>query len=182
MEATILQYICEYGYETVLIALAINILTGLLKTPIKKLSAKLTDSTAVTKYITFLPIIIGFGLSVLYTYFFVAKKIVFNGDFISLWLTSSSLSLAIYAVFEKFFPSKKKVLEDYEIKQNFALIEQLKTKLEEGQPQTVTEIAKDTVEVVNEVITQELVTENTESIEKQAENTAKKIILRGKSQ
>ena len=107
----ILEMRTNYGMETVLSALLVNVLTGLVKMPIKSLANKLNDYTKVTRFIVFLPIGFGFLLSFLYARFMVG---VFNFDraFITMWLTSSSLSLTFYAIFEKLFPSKKKALCD----------------------------------------------------------------------
>lgn len=125
MEITIMQLVQDYGLNSVLIAAVICILTGLIKMPIKYLASKAKDSAKYTKYITFLPLILGFGVTVLYEYF-MTKTFWFTAEFITLWLTSSSLSLAIYAFIEKFIPSKKKILSSEELKQNQEMIDQLK--------------------------------------------------------
>ena len=49
----ILDAITQYGLEAVLIALAINLLTWLIKLPIKKAAQRLEDSTKVTRFIVF---------------------------------------------------------------------------------------------------------------------------------
>ena len=56
MREYIIELIKTYGIEPVLLALLINILTGLIKIPIKKLADKLKDSSKVTRFIVFLPI------------------------------------------------------------------------------------------------------------------------------
>ena len=173
----ILEYVRDYGYETLFIALAINMLTAFVKSPIKKLAAKLKDGTAITKYITFLPLIIGFGLCALYKYVF-AGKVSINGDYISLWLSSASLSLAVYAVFEKFFPSKQKVLEEYELKQNLELIEKLKN-LNKDTNLTAGSAISAASEVINQDI-EKTENINTEKIENTGTEQKLKIILRGK--
>ena len=107
-ESSILNAIMICGLETVVIAVIINILTTLIKIPIKNWANKRADGGAVIKkYITFLPIILGFILAIAYTYLFVSNINLFNREFVVLWLTSSSLSLALYAVFEKFFPKNE---------------------------------------------------------------------------
>lgn len=125
MEITLLEAITKYGLNTLIIAVAINILTALIKVPIKALANKSKEGKGITRYITFLPVIIGFGLTVLYS-FILFKKLILDGNFVTLWLSSSSLSLAIYAFKEKFFPSKKKILEKFEIEQNIDLIDKIK--------------------------------------------------------
>lgn len=47
-------------------------------------------------------------------------------------LASVSLSLAIYAFWEKFVPSEKKILTEAEIKANKAAVEELKSKFIEA--------------------------------------------------
>ena len=107
----IIEIIKMYGIETVLIALVINILTGIIKMPIKKVCAGLKNSKNITRFIVFLPIIIGFGVTYLYKYYF--DLCLFDKEFLTTWLTSTSLSLTFYAIFEKIIPntSKNKVLE-----------------------------------------------------------------------
>ena len=110
----IMNLITTYGIEVVLLALLINILTGLIKLPIKKMATKLNDSNKVTRFIVFLPILLGFGVTYLYYYLFMTS-FEFDNSFITLWVTSTSFSLTFYAVFEKMFPSKKNIEKNCEI-------------------------------------------------------------------
>lgn len=123
-----LQFLSEHGLDTLLIALVTVILTGLIKMPIKKLASKSSKCKKITRFITFLPIVIGFGLTVLYTYL-INSKVVFEQSFFVQWLSAVSLSLAIYAFWEKFVPSEKKILSEAEIQANQTIIEELKNKL-----------------------------------------------------
>ena len=125
----IVQLIIDFGIDTFIIALLTVILTGLLKIPIKKLAQKTKISKKITRSITFLPIIIGFGLTVLNVYLF-TKAVIFNKDFYVQWLSAVSLSLAIYAFWEKFVPSEKKILTDAEVKANYAAIKSIKAKVD----------------------------------------------------
>lgn len=59
----ILEMVTTYGLETVVIALLVNLLTGLVKMPIKAWANKLKDYTKVKRFIVFLPIGFGFLLS-----------------------------------------------------------------------------------------------------------------------
>lgn len=129
----ILEMITTYGLETVVLALLVNVLTGLVKMPIKSLANKLNDYTKVTRFIVFLPIGFGFLLSFLYARFMIG---VFNFDraFITMWLTSSSLSLTFYAIFEKLFPSRKKALSDCEIKTSETILTNIKQLVEQFLP------------------------------------------------
>ena len=115
MREYIIELIKTYGIEPVLLALLINILTGLIKIPIKKLADKLKDSSKVTRFIVFLPILLGFGLTTVYFELF-EKGYIFNNKFITLWIAATSLSLTFYAIYEKLFPSKKKIASDSEVK------------------------------------------------------------------
>lgn len=163
----VLEMITTYGLETVVIALLVNVLTGLVKMPIKSLANKLNDYTKVTRFIVFLPIGFGFLLSFLYARFMVE---VFNFDraFITMWLTSSSLSLTFYAVFEKLFPSKKKILSDCEIKTSEIILTNIRQLVEQFLPKEEVEETSD--EVVTDI--EEAVTEEVKD---------NKIILRGKT-
>lgn len=123
-----IQLIEEYGLDTLAIALCTVILTGLFKIPVKKLAEKTGLGKKITKFITFLPVFSGFGLTVL-SKFILAKQVSFNADFYMQWLSAVSLSLAIYAFWEKFVPSEKKILSESEINLNKAAINGLKEKV-----------------------------------------------------
>ena len=147
--------------------------------PIKRLAAKAKDSSKYTKYITFLPLILGFGVTALYEYI-MTKTVSFAGEFITLWLTSSSLSLAIYAFIEKFIPSKKKILSAEEIRQNEEMLDSLKSIL------TAEKVSGETEEsaaIVSEGSEEKQDSEAAEmnALEPQAtESIQGKIILRGR--
>ena len=143
----ILEMVMTYGLETVVIALLVNILTGLVKLPIKALADKLNDYTKVTRFIVFLPIGFGFLLSFLYAKYMVGT-FSFNRAFATMWLTASSLSLTFYAIFEKLFPSKKKLLSDCEIKTSETILANIKQLIEEILPKesVETQIGEETVE------------------------------------
>ena len=108
MEITISELVQNYGLDSVLIAAAVCILTGLVKMPIKSLAAKTKDSSKYTKYITFLPLLLGFGVTALYDYI-LTRSVSFAGVLITLLLTSSCLSLALFALIEKFIRSMIKL-------------------------------------------------------------------------
>lgn len=125
----ILDIIAKYGLETVIIALVINLATGVVKLPIKAWANKLEDRTKVTRFIVFLPIILGLLITWLYAKF-IKGSFVFDTTFTTLWLTASSLSLTFYAIYEKMFPSRKKLLQSNEIKTSEALLEKIKVLIE----------------------------------------------------
>ncbi len=125
MEGEVLNLIAKYGLEAALLAIAINVLTGLIKLPVKAWAKKLEDGTKLTRYLVFLPVALGFVLTVVYVKIRFGE-VAFDKGFMTLWLTASSLSLTLYAVFEKMFPAKEKVLKDYEIEANEKLLEEIR--------------------------------------------------------
>lgn len=107
MTERVIELIAEYGFETVCIAFAINLLTAVIKLPVKKIAAKRENGANITRFIVFLPVVLGLALTLLYGKF-IAENFTFGKEFVTLWLTSSSLSLTFYAVFEKLTPPKNK--------------------------------------------------------------------------
>ena len=161
MYEQILQLIADYGLEAVIIAMSINILTGLLKLPIKSWASRMQDGTQLTKYLVFLPIILGFLLTMGYLWL-INGAIIINYTFATVWLSSSSLSLSLYAVWEKLFPSKKKILAQNEIEENARLIKEMKSLIEGKERSDLTRIHEKT---------------NQETV--QSEQSKAKIILKG---
>ena len=179
MEITITELVQNYGLDSVLIAVAVCILTGLIKLPIKRLAAKAKDSSKYTKYITFLPLILGFGATALYEYI-MTRSVSFAGEFITLWLTSSSLSLAIYAFIEKFIPSKKKILSAEEIRQNEEMLDSLKSILTADKSSEEAEESAATVSEVSEGKQDPEAAEMNALEPRATESIQGKIILRGR--
>lgn len=163
----IIDIINEYGLETVIIALLINLLTGLIKMPIKAWAKKFEDSTKITRFIVFMPVLFGLGLTFCYAKFVVGNY-AFDKEFITLWLTASSLSLTFYAIFEKIFPSKTKLLENCEIETSEKILENIKQLMEKFLSQETPEENEENQENAPEA--------QTESVEVKTD----KIILRGK--
>lgn len=130
-EMGIMQIIADYGVDTLVIAIGTVVFTGTLKIPIKKLAEKTKSSKKITRFITLLPIIIGLGITALSRYL-LSKQIEIDKEFNVQWLSSVSLSLAIYAVWEKFVPSEKKILTEAELEANKAAVEELKSKLQDN--------------------------------------------------
>lgn len=161
MNEKILQMITEYGLEAVILALGINVLTGLIKLPIKAWSKKLTDGTKLTRYLVFLPVFIGLLLTLAYAKV-VYGRVDINRAFVTLWVSSSSLSLTFYAFWEKLFPTKERILKDYEIEANKQLLEKLRALA------GVTEGEEPENEAPGEAITEE------------TGETKRRIILRGR--
>lgn len=127
MEA-ILNFLRQEDAAVVVLAVLINLLTGLIKLPLKKLAARAEEPARYTRYLTFLPVILGFFVSVGYDLLFGRGRFTFDEALCETWLASSGLSLAIYAFAEKFIPSRKKILSEEEAKANGALVEALKEK------------------------------------------------------
>lgn len=96
----------SFGLKTVTFALVICMATAIIKMPIKIMAKKLDDYTLVTRFIVFIPIVIGFLLIFTYHYF-VMNDFVFNKGFVIEWTTSTTMSLSMYAIYEKIFQSTK---------------------------------------------------------------------------
>lgn len=129
----IVNVITGYKLECVLMAILICILTAVLKLPIKKLASKLENSQKLTRFIVFMPLVLGFGVNALF-YLLLNKPLVIDGDYVTSWLSATSISLALYAVIEKMFPKKEKVLTAEEVTKNKNKIEQISKseKIKEG--------------------------------------------------
>ena len=134
----LIDFLISIGIEIPVIAITTVILTGILKMPVKILADKTSCPKKITRYITFLPIILGFGLTALFE--FVESGIVnFNDAFYNTWLSSVSLSLAMYAILEKFLPSEKKILSEAELQANKTVIKEIASKLADNQQDSVEE-------------------------------------------
>lgn len=185
----ILDIIAKYGFETVIIALVINLATGVVKLPIKAWASKLEDRTKVTRFIVFLPIILGLLITWIYARF-IKGSFVFDTMFTTLWLTASSLSLTFYAIYEKMFPSRKKLLQSNEIKTSEALLEKIKVLIEtvvtakENKQEVVADIGTEETTEQETVIQEELSQEEkseAEVIEDKSNIASDKLILKGKN-
>ena len=175
----ILHAVTSYGMDIVACAFLTFILTGIVKMPLKALAEKSSDSKKYTRFITFLPVILGLGVAAAYTYL-ENGALAYDKPFFTRWLSAVSVSLAFYAFWEKFIPSKKKILETEEIAANKALVEEvrsllLKEDVEQiavtgSQDQTDDEQADETVETVVMPETY---------VDAAQPNVRKKIILRG---
>lgn len=104
MEAQVLKLIMDYGLETVVIALAINMLTGISKLPLKAIAKKMEDGSKLTKYLVFLPLLWGLVLTLAYVKVRTGA-VTWNKTFVTLWLTSSSLSLPLYQMRKRIYKS-----------------------------------------------------------------------------
>lgn len=124
----IIDFVTMYGLAPLAVAAMIAAVTGLIKMPLKALAGKLKNGQKLTRFIVLLPLAVGFGLTALWVYLS-AGKVEFTKEFYSLWLSSVSASLAIYAVWEKFVPSEKRILSQTEIDANRRIAEILKDKL-----------------------------------------------------
>ena len=131
------------GLENIPIAVITCVLTGFLKLPVKALASKFKNTHAVTRFIVFLPLAISFGVTVLFG-IFNECALNFDDKFFSVWLSSASLSLAIYAFWEKFVPAEKSGLDEAVLEESKALVETLKNTFnEENQLQSKVENQKE---------------------------------------
>ena len=103
---TIEEMIANYGINNFVLALLIIITTGFAKIPLKLITAKLLNKVVnMNKYIVLLPNLFGIVYAALYTYLFCGTA--WSEDTLSIALTSTTLSLSIYAITEKLFEKKK---------------------------------------------------------------------------
>lgn len=103
---TIEEMIANYGINNFVLALLIIITTGFFKIPFKLITAKWqSKGINLNRFIVFLPILFGIGYAALYTYIFYG--VAWSDDTLSIALTSTTLSLSIYAITEKLFERKK---------------------------------------------------------------------------
>lgn len=165
----IAEVLRQYSLEAVILALVINLSTALCKIPIKALARKAKNSASITRFIVFMPIILGFALTVCYAKWFVGSLVI-DKEFMQLWLTSSSLSLTFYAVFEKLMPSKNKAENDAAIKASKEVLDKIQSAVN-GVEGTGQETKTDD-EQTNKEETYTACSENAKS--------TTKIILRGK--
>ncbi|MDE5721886.1 MAG: hypothetical protein K2I30_04000 [Clostridia bacterium] len=119
----------EYGLDTLLIAALTVIFTGIVKIPIKRLAQKTENGKKFTKFITLIPIVSGFGITALVS-FVLTKDVKLGQEFFRQWLSAVSLSLAIYAFWEKFVPSKKAALSGEELEESKGILERIKIAVE----------------------------------------------------
>lgn len=172
----ITQIITQYGLDTTLCAVLTTVLVGVLKMPIKKLVLKCGGGSHITRYITFLPFLIGFGLVTLYTYFD-CKAILFNRLFFTRWLGSVSASLAIYAFWEKFIPSKKKILTEAEISANRTVLQEIQSFINHTTNAKTDFLSEHASEEKNTSDAAENIDAGSDMLNRQA--VPKKIVLRG---
>ena len=175
MNEKIVSLITDYGLEAVVLGLAINVLTGLIKLPIKSFAKKLEDGSKLTRYLVFLPVILGFCLTLGYTAA-IKGEIDITREFVTLWVSSSSLSLTFYALWEKLFPTKEKLKKEYIIEENDKLLDTIRQ---------LTGMTQES-EVVSEAVSAESA-ENAESTETAAaaesvteKKSSAKIVLKGR--
>ena len=158
MKDLIIELITVYGFETVILALTINKVTGIIKMPIKMMARKLDDYTVVTRFIVFLPIIIGFAITCLYIYLF--KNIfVINRAFLTLFITSTSLSLTFYAIFEKLFPSKAKIESKAEINASEKILKLITEVIDSVTNSETTKVSSDSPKLVLRGKTEQKITD-----------------------
>lgn len=122
----LMNIISHYGVDVCILALIINLSTGITKTPIKWISKKIGLGNSINKYITLLPLFFGFIYAGLYQLYSTASFL--NEKTLLLATTSASLSLAIYAILEKFFQKTvKTVQQDIQINGEQSLDGQLQS-------------------------------------------------------
>lgn len=124
MLSDLLNFIAEYGLDVVLLALGINVATAVFKRPLKAFAKKFANGERFTRFLVFLPVVLGFGLTIAYRAL-TKQSPLFAEGFYNLWFSSSSLSLTFYAIWEKIFPSKKRAMKNCEWEANRNLLDVL---------------------------------------------------------
>lgn len=101
MENNILNTIQNLTLEILVIAVVVFGLTMLIKIPIKKATAKLSEDRrkAINSVIILLPIILAFGISILY--FGIRKKLWVTSEVIDTSISACVLSFTIFAVYQR---------------------------------------------------------------------------------
>lgn len=146
----LIEAVAKYGLDTVLLAVLVNLCTTLCKIPIKALARRAKNSANITRFIVFLPIVLGFVLTVCYCQW-IARVGPFGGNFVRLWLSASSLSLTFYAVFEKLLPVPCDSATEREIAASQAVIDTVKDELtgtDRLEQPSVSEDGQDTQKIV----------------------------------
>ena len=139
-----MKLISQYGLEIILMALVTNLLTEFVKAPVKALAKRLNDPSRLTRFIVFVPVVIGFIVTIIEKKF-ILRDDIFDREFFQMWLSTSSLSLTFYAIFEKMFPQKNNALSQTEIAENQKLIAELRKALiaeEATQENAVSEVTQ----------------------------------------
>lgn len=172
MNEQILSILSSYGADVIMLALLINFITGIVKIPIKSYADK--KGASVGKYLTLIPILLGFGFAFLYQFLACGWENITAEAVFSKGVSCASLSLALYAVFEKFFPKNSR-REDPGGSENAKLSEN-EGKVQEIEKATDASIAD--VTQPNDTSTKEE-KQDSDSTEEQAKKVLKKIILRG---
>ncbi len=147
---TVLNFITNYGLETVILAVAVNLLTAIIKIPIKKV-ANLGGVKKYTGFIVFIPIILSFILAVTFESF-KNQTFTLNEAVLTTTINVASLSLAIYAVIEKVIPKNYVYMTKEELAENSAVIQKLKRSIEAETEQSSS--------IINEEINKETTTAN----------------------
>ncbi len=178
----ILHTVTSYGMDIALCAFLTFILTGIVKMPLKALAEKSSNSKKYTRFITFLPVVLGFGVAAAYTYL-ENSMLAFDELFFTRWLSAVSVSLALYAFWEKFIPSKKKILEAEEIAANKAFVDEVQSFLLKKDAERNAAAAGSETTTDNEHAAEEAEPEITPETDGDAAQAParKKIVLRGGS-
>ena len=177
----ILHTVTSYGMDIAVCAFLTFILTGIVKMPLKAFAEKSSNSKKYTRFITFLPVVLGFGVAAAYTYL-ENGTLAFDELFFTRWLSAVSGSLALYAFWEKFIPSKKKILEAEEIAANKAFVDEVQSFLLKKDAERAAAAESETT-TDNEQADEEAETEITPETDGDAAQAPvrKKIVLRGGS-
>lgn len=125
----ILKQIAINGLPMVFLGIVNNLLTTLIKWPIKRIMKKSNHSFKYTRYITFLPVILGLLIAFAYVYL-KQNTFSFNTLVLNAWIKNATISLSLYAFEEKFLMSNAQMLTKDEIEENKKVLQTIKDEYE----------------------------------------------------
>lgn len=105
----LIEFFSRGGVLSIVLAILIVILTALIKIPIKKMAERQALPAKVTRYIPFIPVVLGGIFSAFITWF---KTGALGEQYYELWLCSTGASIALYSIFVNFRDSGKLEFSD----------------------------------------------------------------------
>lgn len=108
---SVMKFLKSGGVEALILAIAVLLLTALIKIPIKKYAEKRVIPEKITRFIPIIPFLLG-GLFSMVVGCWKRGVIEFDDEFFNLWLSSAGLSIALYSCYENFRDSENISFED----------------------------------------------------------------------
>ena len=124
----LIEFFSRGGVLSIVLAILIVILTALIKIPIKKMAERQALPAKVTRYIPFIPVVLGGIFSALITWF---KTGALGEQYYELWLCSTGASIALYSIFVNFRDSGKLEFSDLLKQQDVSMNDAKNSELKE---------------------------------------------------